>query len=51
MTDNRQTVTEEEPIGIVISRGARGDVAPRFAAYVWAQFTDVPAAQPEPRAA
>lgn len=51
MTDIRQTGTEEEPIGIVISRGLRGDVTPRFAAYVWGQFLDVPAAQPEPRAA
>jgi hypothetical protein len=24
-----------EPMGIVISRGSRGEDAPRFAAYVW----------------
>ena len=51
MTDIRQTGSEEEPIGIVISGGARGDVAPRFAAYVWGQFSEVNSAQPEPRAA
>lgn len=51
MTDIRQTATDEEPIGIVISRGSRDEVAPRFAAYVWGQFAEVPPAQPEPRAA
>jgi hypothetical protein len=25
----------DEPVGIVISGGARGDVTPRFAAFVW----------------
>ena len=25
----------EEPVGIVIASGARGDVTPRFAAFVW----------------
>ena len=51
MTDIRQTGPDEEPIGIVISRGSRGDVAPRFAAYVWGQAGEVSSAQPEPRAA
>ena len=51
MTEFRQTGSEDEPIGIVISGGARGDVAPRFAAYVWAQATDATTAKPEPRAA
>ena len=51
MTDIRQTGPDEEPIGIVISRGSRGEVAPRFAAYVWAQVADINSAQPEPRAA
>jgi len=51
VTEIRQPGSEDEPIGIVISGGARGDVAPRFAAYVWAQFSEVPSAQPEPRAA
>ena len=34
MTDS-QTRPEEEPIGIVISRGARDAQQPRFSAYVW----------------
>lgn len=29
-----------EPIGIVISNGARVDEAPRFAAYVWGPVPD-----------
>jgi hypothetical protein len=51
VTEFRQTGSEDEPIGIVISGGAREDVAPRFAAYVWGQFTEVTSAKPEPRAA
>jgi hypothetical protein len=35
MKHTRQIV-EQEPIGIVIADGARGDVTPRFFAYVWA---------------
>jgi hypothetical protein len=30
------TVSEQEPIGIVISRGPRADQAPMFFSYVWA---------------
>ncbi len=26
---------EEEPLGIIISRGSRAEDVPRFAAYVW----------------
>ena len=33
---------EQEPIGIVISRGSRAEAAPRFWAYVWGQAEDVP---------
>jgi len=29
-----------EPVGIVISNGARHDEAPRFAAYVWGPVPD-----------
>ena len=28
-------VTEQEPIGIIISRGSRTEDPPRFSAYVW----------------
>ena len=51
MTDIRQTRCEEEPMGIVISRGSRSEEAPRFAAYVWSQVTEPVPAQTEPRAA
>lgn len=26
---------EQEPVGIVISRGSRAEATPRFSAYVW----------------
>jgi hypothetical protein len=35
MTTSRQDVQEEEPMGIVISRGSRAEPAPRVWAYVW----------------
>ncbi|MBI2797330.1 MAG: hypothetical protein HYX65_11580 [Gemmatimonadetes bacterium] len=34
---------EQEPIGIVISRGSRDERAPRFAAYVWGPAPTEPA--------
>ncbi len=30
----------DEPVGIVIAGGARGDVTPRFAAFVWGPAPD-----------
>jgi hypothetical protein len=50
MSDIRQTV-DEEPMGIVISRGSRAESTPRFSAYVWSQAGDVPPVLKEPRAA
>ena len=35
MADNRRDSSEAEPVGIVISRGSRGDAEPKFSAYVW----------------
>ena len=35
MKQIRQTIEVQEPIGIVIANGARREVTPRFAAYVW----------------
>ena len=35
MKQIRQRADVQEPIGIVISDGARGEVASRFLAYVW----------------
>ncbi len=34
-------IVEQEPFGIVVADGSRGEVTPRFFAYVWA-------AAPEP---
>ncbi|MBP6772099.1 MAG: hypothetical protein KA154_03810 [Gemmatimonadaceae bacterium] len=31
---------EQEPIGIVIADGGRGDAAPRFSAFVWGPVPD-----------
>ena len=50
MSDIRQTV-DEEPMGIVISRGSRAESTPRFSAYVWSQAGDPPPTLKEPRAA
>jgi hypothetical protein len=50
MSDIRQTV-DEEPMGIVISRGSRAEATPRFSAYVWSQAGDAPPILKEPRAA
>lgn len=40
MTDRRQGVREEEPMGIVISRGSRDEPPPRVLAYVWGPVPD-----------
>ena len=42
MTDFRQAAVEEEPMGIVISRGSRAEGTPRFSAYVWGQQSAEP---------
>jgi hypothetical protein len=44
-----RTTIEEEPIGIVISRGRRDEPAPVVCAYVWGPAPDVDA--PETKAA
>ncbi len=36
MKDSISSVSEQEPIGIVISRGTRQEAVPMFFAYVWA---------------
>jgi len=41
MTDTRQGVMAEEPIGIVICSGSRTPPTPRVWAYVWAQVPEV----------
>ena len=53
MKQIRQTSDVQDAIGIVINDGARRDVTPRFAAFVWAP-SDEPTAtteSTEPRAA
>jgi len=35
MKDPRQSSVPDEPVGIIISRGTRDEVAPRVAAYIW----------------
>jgi hypothetical protein len=40
----------QEPVGIVISAGGRGEVAPRFAAFVWGPAPDEDAQQTAPEA-
>ena len=32
----RERIESDQPVGIVIANGARGDVTPRFAAFEWA---------------
>ena len=36
MKGSPETHVEQEPMGIVISRGAQAEYAPRFSAYMWA---------------
>lgn len=51
MEQHRQERPQQEPAGIIISRGERGDVAPRFWAYVWSDAPDAPAEPVTQRAA
>lgn len=37
-----QAELEQEPVGIVISRGSRDEATPRFSAYVWGPIPDEP---------
>ncbi|MGQ0647782.1 MAG: hypothetical protein ACT4P7_09415 [Gemmatimonadaceae bacterium] len=40
MRETREKEVDQEPIGIVISRGSRAEATPRFWAYVWGQFDE-----------
>ena len=51
MTDIRQSRVDEEPMGIVISRGSRDEPPPRFTAYVYCQVGETVPTIEEPRAA
>ena len=46
-----QEMPEQEPLGIVISRGPRGETPSRFTAYVWSDAPELPAEPPVRRAA
>jgi hypothetical protein len=35
MAKTRPSAVEQEPMGIVISRGSRAEDVPKFSAYVW----------------
>ncbi len=39
-----QVELEQEPVGIVISRGSRAEATPRFSAYVWGPIPEEPEA-------
>lgn len=51
MTDSCHSVLEEEPSGIVISRGSRAEASPRVWAYVWAQAPEIERAPVDVKAA
>ena len=51
MSQVRRTEIEEEPMGIVISRGSRAEALPRFRAYVWSQEPETAEAPLETKAA
>ena len=40
-----KTSIQQEPMGIVISRGSRAEPAPKFWAYVWAPAPEAEVAQ------
>ena len=51
MEQHRQQSLEQEPVGIIISCGERGEVVPRFSAYVWSDAPELPAEPATRRAA
>ncbi|HVT38054.1 MAG TPA: hypothetical protein VHE78_03355 [Gemmatimonadaceae bacterium] len=47
MAQRRKAEIEQEPMGIVISRGSRGEQTPRFTAYVWGPAPEADKDAPE----
>jgi hypothetical protein len=45
MSESKKPTPDQEPIGIVISRGSRAEDTPRFWAYVWSQGPESSAAE------
>jgi len=50
MKGKKKTTTEQEPIGIIISRGPQPEHAPMVFAYVWGPAPEI-AEEPESRVA
>ena len=48
MQANQEKDIDQEPVGIVISRGTRAEATPRLSAYVWGQFEEPVTTTPEP---
>jgi hypothetical protein len=46
-------ILEQEPLGIIISRGSRAEETPRFSAYIWGPVpsAELPSEDPKPVAA
>jgi hypothetical protein len=51
MTECRQRVGEQEPMGIIISQGSRSAPLPKFSAYVWGEAPEPAPEPPEAKAA
>ena len=51
MPKGRQRTEEQEPVGIVISRGPSVEPTPRFSAYIYSNTDEVSAAPIETKAA
>jgi hypothetical protein len=51
MKAKKKAVTEQEPMGIVISRGSRLEHAPTFSAYIWAPDPEEKENEIEPKVA
>lgn len=51
MPNTRIPSEEQEPLGIIISRGSRAEAAPRFWAYVWGPAPELGVTSPETKAA
>ena len=51
MPNSRQNTKDQEPLGIVISRGSEDEPAPRFRAFVYAEVSETPPASLEVKAA
>jgi hypothetical protein len=48
---NRRIPAEQEPLGIIISRGPKGETAPTFRAYVWGPVPEIATEPGEAKAA